>query len=95
MSGPEPFAKLFDTVLGQLLVTTENGSSDESGPCLKIRAAALHGVEPSISHGPWPDDTAGWAKVAKLLADFDQEQADDWAAKLTGMVTNLLADAQP
>lgn len=89
------FAKLFDTARGQILVTTDtkDGQDGEYGPCLVIRAAGTLGVTPQISHGPWSDDEAGWDHVDKLLADFDQSQADDWAEKFHGMLTRLAGAA--
>lgn len=88
------FAKLFETPDGQLLVVTDS-DGEEDGPRLTIRAASIDGVTPQISHGPWSDDSEGWDHVHRLLADFDQAQADDWAAKLTAMVRNFIAAPQP
>lgn len=85
-----PFAKLFETEHGQFLVTTETG---DDGPCLKLRAASVMGVEASVNLGPWSDDDAGWDHVEKLLADFTLGEATDRAAQMQQMVRNLMTDA--
>lgn len=83
------FAKLYDTPNGQFLVTTETG---DDGPCVKMRAASVGGVECSIMLGPWSDDDAGWDHVDRILAEFTQAEADQRAASMQAMVRGFLSN---
>lgn len=80
-----PFAKLFDTAFGQILVTTENESGDNFGPCLSIRGEGNEWASPTVTHGPWKDSPDGREFRDKIFCEFDQAQADKWAAEFTKM----------
>jgi hypothetical protein len=88
----KPFAKLFDTPQGQLLVTTETGTSEAYGPCLRTRGADAGGIIVEITHGPWPDTPGGWDHVQALLDAFDQAQAEECAASFVRMIANLSSE---
>jgi len=90
MMGPQPFAKLFNTPNGQLLVTMEYDDTDhEDAPYrLNFRGAQHKGVDPAMSFG-WPTE----AKRDEAFASVYQERADHTARELAQTVANFMAGA--
>ena len=88
-----PFAKLFDTPHGQLLVMVEGMEDDNEGPTLNIRGEAFKDVVPSFKLGPFEDSDDGWRAVNSLLASIDQETADHHAASLFNVLEDFMSPA--
>lgn len=78
-----PFAKLFDTAHGQLLVTLEEGPDED--PALMLRAACVEGITPSIRL-----DFDTEAEQLERFAAYDQQQAEKAAVGLHKMVAKLM-----
>lgn len=83
-----PFAKLFDTPDGQLLVTKEfdDIEHDDAPYRLSLRGEGVKGVDASISFG--------WASEAERNEVFDrcaQDDADRQARELAQTLANFMA----
>lgn len=82
-----PFAKLFDTPDGQVLVTHEydDGEYPEVPYRLTFRGAQHKGVDPAISFG-WPTE----AERDEAFASVYQERANHTARELAATVRNFM-----
>lgn len=83
-----PFAKLFDTPDGQLLVTHEYDDTDhgEAPYRLNFRGEQHKGVDPAISFG-WSTE----AERDEAFATTTQERAEHTARELAQTVANFMA----
>ena len=83
-----PFAKLFDTPDGQLLVTHEYDDTDhpDAPYRLTFRGEQHKGVDPAVSFG-WPTE----AERDEAFASTMQERADHTARELAQTVRNFMA----
>lgn len=87
MTDNMPFAKLFDTPDGQILVTIDWDDDDEVD-VVNIRAASRHGIVPAMKLGGWPDDEAGARKAFEAIGQDEAErQARSFAAMLDKFVS--------
>lgn len=82
-----PFAKLFDTPDGQLLVTHEYDDTDhgEAPYRLNFRGEQHKGVDPAISFG-WPTET----ERDEVFDRVTQEDADRQARELAATVRGFM-----
>lgn len=77
-----PFAKLFNTRYGQLLVTLNNPTPDIEGPHIVIRGAGPREYTPEfVMTYTGTDD--GWLSAARAFDAFSQEVAEGAAADLS------------
>ncbi|MHB9879127.1 hypothetical protein ACSMXM_05635 [Pacificimonas sp. ICDLI1SI03] len=89
---PKPFAKLFDTPHGQLLVTrdyideNDDGEEEEAVVC---RGATRHGIHATIKMGGWADAAPADAAFAKV----DQDGAEELAATMAKMIDGFSGGA--
>lgn len=88
MGALEPFAKLFDTPDGQILVTIDWDDDDEKD-VVNIRAAARHGIVPAMKLGGWPEDEAGARNAFDAIG---QAEADKQARSFAAMIDSLIAE---
>lgn len=86
--GRRPFAKLFDTPDGQLLVTKEfdDIEHDDAPYRLSLRGEGVKGVDAAISFG-WPSE----AERDNVFSRCVQEDADRHARELAAMVRGFMA----
>jgi hypothetical protein len=85
----EPFAKLFDTPHGQLLVTREYDAMEGKYEIV-VRGAGNGTMTPEVRLGGWDDDEEA---SRDALAKTDQAMAERNAAELAAMVNGLSSDA--
>lgn len=87
-SGGRPFAKLFDTPDGQLLVTKEfdDIEHDDAPYRLSLRGEGIKGVDATISFG-WGSD----AERDDVFAQCGQDDADRQARELAQTLANFMA----
>lgn len=77
-----PFAKLFGTRHGQLLVTLNNPTPEHDGPHIVIRGAGPREYTPEFVMAYTGTDE-GWLSAARAFDAFSQEVAEDAAAYLS------------
>jgi hypothetical protein len=84
-----PFAKLFDTPDGQLLVTHEYDDTDypEAPYRLAMRGEQHKGVDPALSFG-WPTE----AERDEAFTTTTQERAEHTARQLAATVRNFMSE---
>lgn len=87
MDTPLPFARLFDTPHGQLLVTTQAQDDDELWP-LTIKCADVGDVIAELSF-----KFEAEADRNAALADYDQAQAEQIAAGMRRGLNKFMAAA--
>lgn len=87
VESPRPFAKLFDTADGQLLVTHEYDDSEhpEAPYRLKFRGAGHKGVDPAVSFG-WSTE----AERDEAFVSVEPERAAHTARELASAVRNFM-----
>jgi hypothetical protein len=81
-----PFAKLFDTAHGQLLVFLDE--TDDSEPAITVIGAYVDDVRPQAKLSGWEDPEGGQARAFDKI---DQASAEEMAARLHAMVKGLAA----
>lgn len=80
--GEQPFAKLFDTPHGQLLVYL--CETDDGDPAIRAVGADLNDVRPQAVMSGWPD---GEAEARRQFDKIDQAAAEEQAAMLRATIT--------
>lgn len=77
-----PFAKLFNTRYGQLLVTLNNPTPDIEGPHIVIRGAGPREYTPEFVM-TYTGTDEGWLSAARAFDAFSQEVAEGAAVDLS------------
>jgi hypothetical protein len=77
-----PFAKLFNTRYGQLLVTLNNPTPEHEGPHIVIRGAGPREYTPEFVMA-YSNTDDGWLSAARAFDAFSQEVAEGAAADLS------------
>lgn len=86
MDTPTPFAKLFDTDEGQLLVTLVETENEEPG--MEMRAASVSGITAKMTFA-YDDET----QQLKAFAGVDHAGANEAARTLRNAIRNLVRPA--
>ena len=86
-----PFAKLFNTRFGQLLVTLDNPTPEYEGPHIVIRGAGPREYTPVFVMS-YTDTLEGWMTAARAFDAFSQEVAEGAAADLAARAQDAYGD---
>jgi hypothetical protein len=86
-----PFAKLFNTRFGQLLVTLNNPNPTVETPHIVIRGAGPREYTPEFVMS-YTDSDDGWLSAARAFDAFSQEVAEGAAADLFARGQDAFAD---
>lgn len=88
------FAKLFDTLNGQLLCTID--TDDNGDPCVKLRGEERYGME-AVSVLSWGNASdASWQAARGFFENFDHAQVEFAADQIASALNSLggLEDAR-
>lgn len=85
VDSPQAFAKLFDTIEGQLLITLVE--TDDEEPDLEIRAASIDGVTAKMTLAFDTEE-----EQQNAFNSFDQSGAEEASRSLRNAVRGLLTN---